>query len=675
MNTYYYIPVNSLNFNNILSSESISPLSFYEKRGYGFKRFERISANPFPYSILAYNKVTTLDAPKSDRDEFAIYVAIPKSYFINNNKEISVGDLTILQTDATIYLNWKECFFIVPSEIDKRKLIGATKRSLEIKHSDLYLKNVFAIDDYRFDIVSWDEKLIESIRDYKNVNQEQILVDQKINKIKGFIYGYVAGKLKEQPDEIAVGKRYFQDFINSYSVLMNELSVLANERKSYKKIDTKRTASEFNHLKDVKERISFLFGENEQIELDNFFKTSFGINSDQIELFKTLNYKKTNNSIYSIVSRFLKDKNKELYGIDDLLSVLIANGERFISNPSSNSYKSLEETFNTYRMLISSKISDYQKDASLSVTFEGIPFTVEKDFSVKKIEFTELSNDENNNYNSIINDLLSRLELSTTDEIAQQRLDIIQNIAQELKRNKTASPDDMEYLRRLYKSLKTVGVGFKIEESSNLALQTLSCFLSRYSEMDKLQDYMEKNKYKNYGLAYGLWGAAYGYANISKILLEPLEAKEDVLNIIDNYISDFVLNKTIDEKRIASFLDTIQINEPKSPTIEWKIKDENLAEESKNSYKKEESFIDVINSNSKLNKNPEWIRTLEKCYSVIINEYNIGNSLFDNDYMVVEFKRALVNEKEKKRGSLSGFGEAKIEEAMSELKKYLSSIV
>ncbi|QAA80879.1 hypothetical protein EI546_03655 [Aequorivita sp. H23M31] len=605
MNNYYYIPVNSLNFNNILSSESISPFSFYEKRGYGFKRFERISANPFPNSILAYSKVTIVDALKSDREEFGIYVAIPKSCFSNNLREVRSGEVTVLQTDSTIYLNWKECFFIVSSDIEKSKLMASTRRSLEIKHSDLYLANIFLIDDYRFDIVSWDEKFLDSVRDYKNVNHEQILIDQKINKLKGFIYGFVAGKLKEQPDEIAEGKRYFQDFINSYSVLINELSVVSNERKSPKRVDKKRTTSEFSHLKDIKERISILFSENEQIELDKFFKNSFGINNDQLELFQTLKYNNTNNSIYSIVSVFLKERNKDLYGIDELLNALIDNAEKFLSRPSSHGYKVLEETFNDYRLLIASKISEYQKETSLSVTFENLPFSVEKDLSVKKAEFSELSDSDNNSYNLIINELLSRLELSTTDEIAQQRLDIIQNTAQALKLNNTSSTEDIEYLRRLYKSLKTVGVGFKIEESSNLALQSLSCFMARYSEMDKLQDYMEKNKYKNYGLTYGLWGAAYGYANISKILLEPLETMDDVLKIIENYTSEFILNRSIDEHRLDRFLDTAQITDSKSPIVEWVIKKENIVEEPKITYKKEESFIDVIQANSTLNKNPD----------------------------------------------------------------------
>lgn len=40
-----YIPTTTLNFDNILSSESISPKAFYEKRGFGYKTWETVDEN------------------------------------------------------------------------------------------------------------------------------------------------------------------------------------------------------------------------------------------------------------------------------------------------------------------------------------------------------------------------------------------------------------------------------------------------------------------------------------------------------------------------------------------------------------------------------------------------------------------------------------------------------
>ena len=56
-----YIPTSSLNFNNILSSESISPCAFYPRRGFGFKRFEKVELNNLDNVILLYDKYPYFD--------------------------------------------------------------------------------------------------------------------------------------------------------------------------------------------------------------------------------------------------------------------------------------------------------------------------------------------------------------------------------------------------------------------------------------------------------------------------------------------------------------------------------------------------------------------------------------------------------------------------------------
>ena len=52
-----YIPTCTLNFNNILSSESISPLGFYARRGFGNKRFYPVFANDKEQVILLYSNI------------------------------------------------------------------------------------------------------------------------------------------------------------------------------------------------------------------------------------------------------------------------------------------------------------------------------------------------------------------------------------------------------------------------------------------------------------------------------------------------------------------------------------------------------------------------------------------------------------------------------------------
>ena len=67
-----YIPTCTLNFNNILSSESISPLGFYARRGFGNKRFYPVFANDKEQVILLYSKYPRFKVEENDLDNHRI---------------------------------------------------------------------------------------------------------------------------------------------------------------------------------------------------------------------------------------------------------------------------------------------------------------------------------------------------------------------------------------------------------------------------------------------------------------------------------------------------------------------------------------------------------------------------------------------------------------------------
>ncbi|MBK8706791.1 MAG: hypothetical protein IPN33_26580, partial [Saprospiraceae bacterium] len=71
---------------------------------------------------------------------------------------------------------------------------------------------------------------------------------------------------------------------------------------------------------------------------------------------------------------------------------------------------------------------------------------------------------ENSCYQVIIAELLKLKEMSSADELGQKRFDLITSIAKSLEKAYPQFNDseDQEYLRKLWKSLRTVGVGFKV---------------------------------------------------------------------------------------------------------------------------------------------------------------------------------------------------------------------
>jgi len=74
-----YLPTSTLNFNNIFSSESISPLWFYGKRNFGYKRFEPVEPNSFQNSILLYNHYPAFEIKDYEQDNYPMIIEISKS--------------------------------------------------------------------------------------------------------------------------------------------------------------------------------------------------------------------------------------------------------------------------------------------------------------------------------------------------------------------------------------------------------------------------------------------------------------------------------------------------------------------------------------------------------------------------------------------------------------------
>lgn len=673
MESYLYIPINSLNFNNILSSESISPQIFYEKRGFGFKRYEKNNLNPLSNSILAYNRIPLTHNIKSDREEFIFYLAVPSNLISKDSKSHSLKDVVVRQLDYTLFINSVECFFVTKTEDEALKLIASTNRSLEVKNVDNYAKNIKSIDDYNFNTAEFDYLSLDSIIDFKTYNHDQIVLDRKVNKIKGFVYGFLSGQLNELPKEIVSAKMYFQEFINVYSLLSNELSTVVSQKSSHNQKNSKSALDNYYHkLQELVERITFLIDIFDASSIESNISEDFEIDIDSLKGLKKYQSKKLKKSLYQIVVDLFKDSNLEALSIEELLNYLLNQSKYFYRNPSKENYTTLENKFNVVRGIISQKFHEIELENSNNEWDNELPF----DFNVKDSSINLKSKKFNKNelsiYNIILKEFLTLEELSTADEIGQCRLSILISIGKLSSELKIFDKDssDLKYLRKLYDSLKTVGVGFKVQDTDDLALQSLACFLNRYSDFEKLKDYMMKNNVVNSGLVMGIWGAAYGYANTSKLVLAPVFRNNNVLIETIQFSSRIATSHPVYEDTLYQF--NTQLNKNTKSIKPYIVNKEvtNLLEEPAVEHLDlGEEFIELIISNKKLRGNDEWIKLIDQCFKMVNMEINSGE-LFDSTNSKLDlFKENLIN---KSRGT-KGFGEAKINEAISEYTKFLNN--
>ena len=178
----YYIPTSSLNFNNILSTESLSPKSFYERRGFGYSRWFSVEENSIEHLTLLYDKPHMFERPKSDIEDHPMLIEIDM-----DDEFTKVAD-GVFYTNRTIYLNPWQTKFIFFTEKDKITAMSLSDSSLETKLVRLYQRKIYVHQfDGTYPILQKED--ITPIGDIDSLVEE----DYVINKMKGLLYGYYIG--------------------------------------------------------------------------------------------------------------------------------------------------------------------------------------------------------------------------------------------------------------------------------------------------------------------------------------------------------------------------------------------------------------------------------------------------------------------------------------------------
>lgn len=191
-----YIPTTTLNFNNILSSETISPKAFYGKRGYGYKRWESVSENGFENSILLYSKPFYFSRPANELDDYPMLIELEV-----DDEELAGferdGDF-VYKSGHSLTLTPSTARFIFFEEEHERIALSKSESSAETKLIPLY-KDVFSVERPS------EGMPINDVSDIEQLDYDALEKDKLLNKIKGFAYGYIIGRMLSRT-EIGVKK-------------------------------------------------------------------------------------------------------------------------------------------------------------------------------------------------------------------------------------------------------------------------------------------------------------------------------------------------------------------------------------------------------------------------------------------------------------------------------------
>lgn len=245
-----YIPASTFNFNNILSSESISPKAFYEQRGFGHSRWLAIPENNVDNAIILCDK--PIGFTRSD-GEVEGHLMLIEIYTDEDFPRAADG---MFYSDHTIYLSPLRTRFIFFSEQDKRIALLLADNSIETKLTGLYMNRICVERPI--------ETTIPKIQLSVDLNREGIEHDYRINKLKGLLYGYYIGALLSTTPETTRKVNQLRELQDIFQ------SVLSSEG---------RTPTAFQN-----ERLDFLLTRlQEEIPLISYMRTKLRLTSKNIE--------------------------------------------------------------------------------------------------------------------------------------------------------------------------------------------------------------------------------------------------------------------------------------------------------------------------------------------------------------------------------------------------------
>jgi len=562
-----YLPTSTLNFNNIMSSESISPTSFYTKRGFGYKRFEKVEPNNLDNRIILYQNYPVFDIADNGLENYPMVIELESKTLTEDSIKEQDG---LFFTDKTIYLNPFSTKIIFRNNTEKINTISKAEPSIETKMVSVY-ENCFTTIENQINIKSfkWGKSNIE---DSKNDISKHISEDRKINKLKGLLYAYLIASNKSVSQDIVSLKKHTRNLRNTLSAIITSP-------------DNRATYSQEEQLKTIYSAIN---NKLQGIFLSPVIKEKSGkYQCDFYNLLKQENLwdswlRQNNFSKYQVSQFFAPAKDK-----DKALNIYIQNLESYISE-----------------IELSQKKAKCEISSLPVLQFKRIiNITEQKEFHLK-----------------LFNEYLE--EAYNSDEFIQSRYEFAKSggkIFKDELQEKWNGSQFQQYINTLLKNLNEFSA-FDLKAINNITLESYAAFCQKgESDIDKLEDYLISNEIGDFRIAFSLWGIIFGFANMPKtitnnfFLTSDLDYITNIYKHIFNQLHGIELEGTLKQISTTKALIEKTIDTPTIQTI--KKANETIKQFSDNPE------ISIKLKNCKLK--PEQLDSISEIYKknrLVINE-------------------------------------------------------
>ena len=553
---YYPLSSKEFTFENIFSSESISPPIFYSLRNYGIGYFHIIPNTNLNNTIVLYSSppVYTIE----NGIKFLLQI---------DERSLDMASLTIIDENVfeyrkTIYLNKSNFKILFFSEKEAKISILKSKSSLPTKNLDKYLENFLIVPEtncrqFEINLVEINKSIAE-IKFYT-------AIDKKINHFKGLIYGMAVGIYDKSTRDGIPFKKALREVTNLFAEFKSRISNNDSPKKLKNESILQLSTNLFTAIDflghqydqpltvvdlDTPELITILFENITHItSLDDAEQYVKKILIDD-EINETNEYQNLKNIIINRFSN--QSKRSKTATLKDEISL-------FMDSAGSNKFQDLEGHNLKIKTILHEIERDYstqlQKDIEKSnLSLESIKYDFMKNEIQTADSFYSLAAEELRDVNIICNTILRYV---INEKVAGKELvlRIVEDIGNHF--SKTGKQTN------LYQYLNNQIDGYSFEKVLSPVLRNFVAFIFNFDSLEKLENFIVNKNIQENWIAYTFWGAFNGFANLSGNFTKTIFSQDE--NAIQTYIDDY-LKYYIDIINDINYDDTVSdiVNENQS---------------------------------------------------------------------------------------------------------------
>lgn len=487
-----YIATSSLNLENILSTECISPFSFYKMRSFGYQNFVLLDVLKKIDCILLFSEIPYFYIEDSQRENNPMIIQIDDDQQLSDIKEVGVfSNCKIFAFAKTIHITPVNATFLFFT--DKARILSY-QNCLDSKMCKLVdCFKLQSINPSNFKL----EDLVCNIKTFLYSNPNLIHEDNQYNRVKGFICGYFIGKIK--------------------SISSNTAKMLTIQKRIYDIV-----ASIKNN--DGQESASL---REELINLDK----EYSMLDPNIILSKELWNKEVEKYGLAVdkLNKFLRDYNTESYckrsfckqkGIT--LRQVLSEYQPWELEKYSNNMLSHIHTLMRY------DYENVKEKLDLCSCLDVNP-----DYSLAMMTIEDA---QNTLFNKILSHIVWGNIIPNLDSLRVHRFEIVTNVVQIISQivendgKEWKGSTEQLYFHHLRQNIKDF-TPFNLLEIDNEVLQSLAAFLLKGEDFNALIEYLENTAMPTYQYAIALWGATLGYIQIPRSIISSSMNKDDFMKL------------------------------------------------------------------------------------------------------------------------------------------------